>query len=148
MFSVTSNKGKSRTRVNLKQEQYVNVSRKEPAMTRNRQIKLQLVQYGAIFSALVTAFIHIYLSFQFAESPDPIFLSNGIGYLVLVVLLYAPIAQLANYQGMLRWIFIGYAALTIVLWVFWGARTAVGYIDKLVEAALIAFLWLDGQRRT
>ncbi|MCB0123862.1 MAG: hypothetical protein KDE58_16525 [Caldilineaceae bacterium] len=116
-------------------------------MTRNRQIKLQFVQYGAIFSALITAFIHIYFSFQFAESPDPIFLFNGIGYLVLVVLLYAPIAQVANYQSVLRWTLIGYAALTIVLWVFWGARTAVGYIDKLVEAALIVFLWLDSQRR-
>jgi len=103
------------------------------------------MQYGAILSAVITALIHIYLSFQFPEGPDTIFLLNGIGYLFLVGILYMPIGLFSSYQGRLRWILMAYAALTIILWVFWGARTTIGYLDKLVEIALILFLWLDNQ---
>ncbi len=107
----------------------------------NRQL-----QYGAILCAVVTATIHIYLSFQFVPSPDWVFLLNGIGYLVLIGALYLPLAALSPYQQPLRWILIAYTALTIVLWVLLGARTTIGYFDKLVEVALIIFLWLDNQR--
>lgn len=120
--------------------------RKDSAMARNSSTNGSIMQYGAIISAVITALIHIYLSFQFADKPDFIFFSNGIGYLLLITLLYLPIAQLSPYRGPLRWILIGYAALTIVLWGFWGARTVVGYFDKLVEVALILFLWIDSQR--
>lgn len=106
------------------------------------------MQYGAILSAILTALIHIYLSFQFAEGPDTIFLLNGIGYLFLVALLYLPVQLFVLYRGTLRWVLMAYAALTIILWIFWGARTTIGYVDKLVEIALILFLWLDNQRNT
>jgi len=39
---------------------------------------------------------------------------------------------------------MGYAALTIVLWVVVGQQyTPLGYFTKLVQLALIVLLWLD-----
>ncbi|MEZ4682160.1 MAG: hypothetical protein R2932_48940 [Caldilineaceae bacterium] len=113
-------------------------------MSRN-QPNHQTMQYGALVCAILTAVIHIYLSFQIGDRPDLIFLLNGIGYLVLVSALYLPWAGLSQYKSAIRWLLIGYAALTIVLWIFLGARTFVGYVDKLLEIALIIFLWLDSQ---
>jgi hypothetical protein len=104
------------------------------------------VQIGAIASAVGTALIHIYLSFQFVERPDLIFLLNGLGYLVLTAFLYLPQSGFAAYRTPVRWLLIGYTALTIGLWVLFGARTLVGYLDKCLEVALIVFLWLDSQR--
>lgn len=106
----------------------------------------QQIHYGVLLCALITAFIHIYLSFQFVKSPDIVFLLNGLGYLALIAALYLPIAALSAYRTPLRWLLIAYTALTIVLWILLGARTAVGYFDKLVEIALIIFVWLDYQR--
>ena len=117
-------------------------------MIRNRQSTLLPVQIGAIACAVATALIHIYLSFQFVERPDLIFLFNGLGYLALTALLYLPQTGFAAYRTRVRWLLIGYTALTIGLWVLLGARTFVGYLDKLLEVALIIFLWLDSQQTT
>jgi len=106
----------------------------------------QQLQSGVILCAIVTAVIHIYLSFQFVKSPDLVFLLNGLGYLLLVAALYLPIPALAAYRTPLRWLLIAYTALAIVLWILLGARTSIGYFDKLIEIALIVFLWLENQR--
>lgn len=106
----------------------------------------QQIHYGVLLCTVMTAVIHIYLSFQFVKSPDAVFLLNGLGYLALVAALYIPFAALSPYRTPLRWLLIAYTALTIVLWILFGARTAIGYIDKLIEIALIIFLWLDNQR--
>jgi hypothetical protein len=57
-----------------------------------------------------------------------------------------PIAQLARYRNAVRWVFIGYTALTLVLWILVGARTPIGYVDKLIEVALIALLLIESRR--
>lgn len=116
-------------------------------MIRHNQTHFQFVRYGVICSAIVTALIHIFLSFRFADGPDPIFLSNGIGYLVLVGALYLPVPGLNSQRVLLRWILMGYAALTIGLWLFWGARTPIAYFDKFFEIVLIVLLWLENQHR-
>jgi len=46
----------------------------------------------------------------------------------------------------LRLALIGYTALTIFLWILLGARTPIGYIDKIIEVALISLLLLDARR--
>ena len=89
-----------------------------------------------VLLTLGTALIHLQLAF-----PDPVFILNGLGYLTLLVALYLP--QLARYRNVVRWVLVGYAALTIFLWVLIGARTPIGYIDKAIEGALIALLLLD-----
>jgi hypothetical protein len=100
------------------------------------------LRIGAVVLALGTAIIHLYLGL----SGIPMFVLNGLGYLALVSALYLPIAQLARYRNAVRWVFIGYTALTLVLWILVGARTPIGYVDKLIEVALIALLLIESRR--
>ena len=98
------------------------------------------VRIGVIVLALGTAIIHLHLGL----SGFPLFVLNGLGYLALVAALYLPVARLARYRSAVRWALIGYAALTIVLWILVGARTPIGYADKLIEVALICLLLIEG----
>lgn len=115
------------------------------------QTHLGILQYIIILLALVTALIHINLAFRFPDGPDTIFLLNGIGYVGLVALLYAPFSALDTYRSWLRWVLMGYTALTIVLWLMIGAGSPftntppspIAYIDKAVEVALLVLLWFD-----
>jgi hypothetical protein len=100
-----------------------------------------VLRIGIIVLTLATAFIHLQLNF-----PDPVFILNGLGYLALLAALYLPVPQLARYQNALRLALIGYTALTIFLWILLGARTPIGYIDKIIEVALISILLLDARR--
>jgi hypothetical protein len=84
---------------------------------------------------IATALTHISLLF-----PDPVFILNGIGYLGLLGLLYLPLPFLAPYRGYVRWLLIGYTVLTIALWVAFGLRTPIGYVNKATELALLALL--------
>ncbi len=100
-----------------------------------------LLRVGIILLTLATAFVHLSLNF-----PDAIFILNGMGYLTLLAALYLPIPQLMPYHRAIRWIFIGYATLTIVIWIAIGERTPLGYANKLNELALIALLLLEARR--
>jgi len=104
------------------------------------------MSYAIILLAAITAGIHLYLSFKFPQPPDPIFLLNGLGYLLLVAALYFPHVRLLPMRRRVRWILIAYTALTVVLWIFFGARTPIGYLDKVVEVLLIGLLWLENSR--
>jgi len=109
-------------------------------------VQLNTIAYGVIILAAITAFIHLYLSFQFKDGPDLPFLLNGIGYLVLLGAIYAPIPFLTRYRSLFCWLLIAYTALTIVLWFFFGANVWYAYVDKAVEIALILFVWLETRR--
>jgi hypothetical protein len=95
---------------------------------------------GIVLLTFATAVIHLQLAF-----PDPVFILNGLGYLALLAALYLP--QLARYRNLVRWVLVGYAALTVLLWILIGARTPIGYIDKAIEVALISLLLLEARRR-
>jgi hypothetical protein len=101
-----------------------------------------LLRIGVLVLAFGTAIIHLYLG----SLGFPLFLLNGLGYLGLVAALYLPIPRLARYRDAVRWALIGYTTLTIVLWLLVGARTPIGYADKLIEIALIALLLIEGRR--
>ncbi|RIK44421.1 MAG: hypothetical protein DCC55_02415 [Chloroflexi bacterium] len=115
------------------------------------QVQLGVQQYVIILLALITALIHIYLAFRFPDGPDAIFILNGVGYVGLVALLYAPLSALDAYRPFVRWVLMGYTALTIFLWLMVGAgspltntpSSPIAYIDKAVEVALLVLLWLD-----
>lgn len=104
------------------------------------------MSYVIALLIVVTAGIHLYLSFQFPQGPDPIFLLNGLGYLTLLALLYIPHYRLLAARKRIRWVLIAYTALTVVLWVFLARRTSLGYLDKAVEILLIILLWLENSR--
>jgi hypothetical protein len=99
------------------------------------------LQIGIVVLTLVTAIVHLTLVF-----PSPMFILNGLGYLVLLAALYLPIPQLTGYHRLVRWVLLGYTALTVVLWVIMGSRIPIAYVDKLVELVLIVLLWLDSRQ--
>ncbi len=99
------------------------------------------LQIGIVLFTLGAALIHFSLNF-----PDPAFILNGLGYLALVSGLYLPLPQLAHHRDAVRWTLLGYAALTIFLWILFGERTPVGYTAKTFEVALILLLLVDARR--
>jgi hypothetical protein len=101
-----------------------------------------MLRLAIIALTLATAGIHLSLNF-----PDPVFILNGLGYLGLLGALYLPVRRLRPHRHRVRVVFIGYTALTILLWVAIGARTGLAYADKLIEVALIALLVIEGRRR-
>ena len=110
-------------------------------MTATPSSENSVLRIGIAVLTLATALIHLQLNF-----PDPVFILNGLGYLVLLAALFVPIPQIARYRNALRLVLVGYAALTILLWVLVGARTPIGYIDKGIEVVLISLLLLDALR--
>jgi hypothetical protein len=109
-------------------------------MTASRASTDVALRAGIVLLTLATAAIHLQLAF-----PDPVFILNGLGYLALLAALYVP--QLARYRNLMRWALVGYAALTVLLWILIGARTPIGYIDKAIEVALLSLLLLETRRQ-
>lgn len=100
-----------------------------------------------IILTVATAIIHIGLAFYAMSLGDTttlaMFLLNGIGYLVLLAAYYLPLPIARDYPRLVRWAFIAFTAVTIIGWVAFGSRNAIGYIDKLIEVALIVLLLTD-----
>jgi hypothetical protein len=111
------------------------------------QTKLGWVQYGIMITTVITAVVHLFIGITL---PSTLFLLNGIGYLVLLVGLFAPISIAQTYRNLIRWALIGFAAVTIVAWVAIGDKSwpggALGYVTKLDEVVLLALLWMDRNR--
>ncbi len=110
-------------------------------MTASRASTNAVLRTGITALTLATASIHLQLAF-----PDPVFILNGLGYLALLAALYLPVSRLARYRNAVRWVLVGYTALTIFLWILLGARTPIGYIDKAIEITLILLLLLEARR--
>jgi len=104
---------------------------------------------GILLLGLITAIVHLVVLnvLLFAEEGiSVLFTLNGLGYLALLAAYFLPIPILRNNHGLIRWIFIGYAALTILAWIPAGSRGLLGYGTKLVELLLIVLLYLDRRR--
>jgi hypothetical protein len=103
---------------------------------------LTLLRGGMVVLALATAIIHIVLAVPLSLIG---FYLNGVGYMVLAATLCLP--QAGRYRRPVRWVFMGYTSLTIVLWIVLGwPYTTIGYIDKAIEIALLGLLWVDHRR--
>ena len=100
-----------------------------------------VLRVGIILLTLATAIIHLQLAF-----PDPAFILNGLGYLTLLAALYLPVARVAPHRDVVRWVLVGYTALTIFLWILFGARIPIGYTAVAIEVALITLLLLEARR--
>ena len=99
------------------------------------------IRIGVVVLTLITAIVHLSLLF-----PDPVFILNGLGYLTLLTALYLPNPRLTPYRRVVRWTLIGYATLTILLWIAIGERTVLGYSTTADEVALIILLLIEGRR--
>lgn len=108
-------------------------------MNGSARVRRWPLQAGIVALALATAIIHIVLAIP---QTLMMFYLNGLGYIVLLAAYLLP--QLSRYRDTIRWGFIAYTALTIVLWLVVGDKAAsIAYIDKAIELALIALLWID-----
>lgn len=103
---------------------------------------MSIRRIGITLLAIATAFIHFTLLF-----PDPLFILNGLGYLILLVLYIIPLEITEKYHNLIRWAFITYTMVTIAAWVLIGDKSlpsgAPGYFTKLIEILLVILLLLD-----
>lgn len=77
--------------------------------------------YAIIILTLFTAFLHFAAAFDkqlFPGGPDPLFILNGLGYLGLLGLYFLPISLFQQRHELVRRIYMGYAILTILAWIF------------------------------
>ena len=123
-------------------------------------MKLSTRQYGIILLGLFTAILHLAAAFDkalFPDSPDPLFILNGLGFIGLLGAYFLPIKFFQD-RHILAWrALFGYAILTIVAWIFiwviqyviiggepfFGHDSIYGVPAKLVELALLGLLWSD-----
>lgn len=97
---------------------------------------------GITVLALITGVIHLAIGIG---TSDPLLLLNGVGYLVLLYATFWTPGFLKGQASLIRWAFIGYTLLTIVMYfVMWGAdafRQPMALFVKLVEVLLVVGLW-------
>jgi hypothetical protein len=115
-----------------------------------------LIQLGIVILALISAFVHLVLLNMRMGRIDIPFLLNGLGFLALLAAHYLPLPFAKDHPELVRWLFIGYTAVTILAWLFIGVLPEIqsgrGYNDGLgiftsvVELALIVLLLIEGRR--
>jgi hypothetical protein len=109
------------------------------------QVKFGTKHTVIVVLTLATALVHLYLFISLGApyiSSNLMFLLNSLGYLALLAAYFLPFAQ--PYHGLVRWVFMGFIAVTIVAWLVLGDKTwLLGYVTKLIEIVLLALLWTD-----
>lgn len=111
--------------------------------------KLSGLQWIIILLTLATAAIHIYLgatSLGDNTMLGTMFILDGIGYLVILALLYFS-GRVGSGRTTLRWTLIFYTLLTLILYFVFNGSDAfsntLGLITKGIEALLIILLFVD-----
>ena len=99
------------------------------------------VQVGILLLALATGLIHIVLAIP--ENMIMFYL-NGAGYILLALTLFLP--QFKQYRHLIRYALMALTLVTILAWIAIGMRTPIAYVDKIIEVALLALLWMDRSR--
>ena len=107
-------------------------------------VQLGSKQYGVIGLTIATAIIHLIVGVLNLPNGGALFVLNGIGYVVLLAALYF-LPQLAGRRSQVLWAFIGYTAVTFILYfVFNGTDwSPIGIVDKIIELVLIVLLWME-----
>ena len=108
--------------------------------TTRRFTQVGALQVGIIVTTLITAGIHLYLSSKPDEDLRTWFFFNGLGYLLLLAGLYLP--QLARFQHIARLALIGFAILTIILWIALADHRSLDPLDAVTKTDEIILLVL------
>ena len=88
---------------------------------------------ATVVLTLATAYIHWTLG-------GILFTLNALGYTGLAVALIVPIGLADRFRWLVRLALLGFTLATMGGWVVMGARIQIAYIDKAIEAALVAVL--------
>ena len=106
-----------------------------------------LNQVLIILLALATALIHLVLLNMLIGKVDVLFTLNGLGFLGLLAAYLLPLPFAKDNRGLVRWALIGFTLVTILAYLIMGRPyMPLGIATKVIEAALIVFLLLDGRR--
>jgi len=123
-------------------------------------VKLSTRQYGIILLGLFTAIIHLAAAFDnslFPDSPDPLFILNGLGFIGLLGAYFLPIKFFQERHKLVWQVLFGYVILTIVAWLviwvglnvikdgvpFFSHDSIYGVPAKIAEVTLLGLLWSD-----
>jgi len=123
-------------------------------------MRLSAKSYGIILLGLFTAILHLLAGFDkilFPESPDPLFILNGLGYIGLLGAYFLPIGFFQERQNLGWRVLFGYIILTIAAWIFiwviqyviiggepfFGHDSLYGVPSKIAEVIMLALLWSD-----
>ncbi len=100
---------------------------------------------GIVLRVTIVAltFATAYIHFTFGGM---MFLANAAGYLVLAILMVAPVAIVSRYRWLVRLALLGFTVVTILGWVVMGARFDLAYIVKAIEIGLIVALLIEMYR--
>lgn len=94
-----------------------------------------------ILTTLATAAIHLYLvpeEFDAgATGYAALFILTGIGYLVLLAVMYVPWSRLSPLRGLARLALIGIAVAAIITYLVLGFFDTLGWVTKAIEAVLV-----------
>lgn len=120
-------------------------------------------QIGIALMAILTAILHLAAAFDrqlFPDSPDLLFILNGLGYLGLLGAYMLPIPFFQQKHNLVRWGMVGFAILTILAWVFiWVIQYVIiqgmpffshdsiyGVPAKIAELILLALLLTEKKK--
>lgn len=103
---------------------------------------------GIVVLALATAGIHLFLALRAAPDMMTVipFTLNFVGYVTLLAALYLPLPFARTHRKLVRYAFIAYTIVTILLWVALGMANPIpyiGYIDKSIEVLLVILLFFE-----
>jgi hypothetical protein len=122
--------------------------------------KLTGTHYGIILTVFITAGLHIASAFDknlYPESPDPLFILNGLGFLGLLGAYFLPISFFQNRHKLVWGVLGAFTIATIVAWLviwvgfyvirdgysFFHYDSIYGIPAKIDELILLALLWKD-----
>jgi len=110
-----------------------------------KSVQLGSKQYGIIGLTIATAIIHLIVGVINFPNGGILFVLNGIGYAALIAGLYF-VPQLADRRSMVRWVLIGFTAVTFILYFVFNwpdIWSPMGILDKIIELVLIVLLWME-----
>jgi hypothetical protein len=123
-------------------------------------MKLTGKQYAIVLLVVFTALLHLAAAFDkalFPDSPDPLFILNGLGFLGLLGAYFLPIKFFQDRHKLVWRVLFGYIILTIAAWIFiWVIQSVIiggkpffdhdsiyGVPAKIAEVTLLGLLWSE-----
>ena len=121
-------------------------------------MKLTGKKYWIVALVVFTTVLHLAAAFDktlFPDSPDPLFILNGLGFLGLLGAYFLPVRFFQERQSLVRRVLFGYVILTITAWfVIWVGFSVIrdglpffshdsiyGIPAKIAEFGLLGLLW-------
>ena len=117
------------------------------ALFRQKAWELDTGDLAVVALTALTAVLHMMIGFE----GDFLLLLNGVGALVILGLIYVPIAAIQPYQKHLRWVLFAYTIVTFVGYFashsFEDALgNGLGMTTKVIEFVLIGLLFVKNQQ--